>query len=498
MSMLRMLRAGALAFLVAVAPTSSFVPGQRQQGAQRRRASVVVNVAPPPHCNAEFVAECALPTRWGEFRLRSYRDGDEEPTVVVMGDVSGGDVLLRVHDQCFTSEVLGSQRCDCREQLEESFARLAAEGRGVIVYLQQEGRGIGLANKIAAYALQDKGLDTVEANRELGFEDEMRSYHSVPSILEDLGVTGVRLLTNNPFKLNSLAALGVRVERREPLLVHSSDRNRVYLRTKASRMAHIIPDHLLENYDPHAAASATMNGANHETNPPDRSQVFVNPETGKEHRWAMGRKSVEDAIAAIARGEVVVVTDDEGRENEGDLIMAAELATPEAMAFIVRYTGGVICVAMPEDRLEELELPQMVPDNQDPKNTAFTVTVDTNVDTTTGISAVDRAQTMRMLASPDSTPDQFCRPGHIFPLRARDGGVLVRDGHTEASVDLCRLAGLSPAGVLSEVVTHDSVDMARMPELLRFAEEHKLVLTTIEDMICYRLDSSDLGEAGTP
>ena len=179
----------------------------------------------------------------------------------------------------------------------------------------------------------------------------------------------------------------------------------------------------------------------------------------------------------------------QSREKEGDLIMAAELCTPETMAFVVRHTGGVICAALPAERLEALALPQMLSQNQDPKGTAFTVTVDaaSHWGVSTGISAADRAATMRALSAATSGPEDFVRPGHVFPLRAKAGGVLERDGHTEATVDLCRLAGLQPAGLLSELVTADSVGMARMPEIVDFCAEHQLVLTTIEDLICYRL-----------
>jgi len=196
---------------------------------------------------------------------------------------------------------------------------------------------------------------------------------------------------------------------------------------------------------------------------------------------------IEDAIAAIAAGGIVVVADDEDRENEGDLIMAADAATPEAIAFFVRYTSGVICAALPGDRCDELDLPLMVPPaaNADQFRTAFTVTVDLAVGTTTGISAADRAATLRALGSPVSTPAMFNRPGHIFPLRARPGGVIERPGHTEASVDLARLAGRSAAGVLSEV-TLDDGRMARLPELQVFARTHGLPLVSIADLIQYR------------
>lgn len=162
--------------------------------------------------------------------------------------------------------------------------------------------------------------------------------------------------------------------------------------------------------------------------------------------------SIEDIVAAIRAGEMVIMMDDEDRENEGDLIMAAEKATPESIGFFVRYTSGIICMPMLGDRLEELRLPQMVSENTDSRHTAYAVSVDCKVDTTTGISAHDRAATIRALGNPRSTADDFTRPGHIFPLRYTQGGVLCRTGHTEASVDLARLAGLAPAADRKSVV----------------------------------------------
>ena len=194
---------------------------------------------------------------------------------------------------------------------------------------------------------------------------------------------------------------------------------------------------------------------------------------------------VEDAIAAIARGDFVVVVDDADRENEGDLIIAAEKVTPEAIAFMVRHTSGVICMPLVGPRLDDLRIPLMVADNTESQRTAFTVSVDAKDGTTTGISAADRAATIRALIDPTSGPDDFNRPGHIFPLRYRDGGVLKRAGHTEASVDLARLAGLYPAGVLCEIVNDDGT-MSRLPDLEAFAAEHNLVLLSIADLVRYR------------
>ncbi len=210
---------------------------------------------------------------------------------------------------------------------------------------------------------------------------------------------------------------------------------------------------------------------------------------------------VETAIAAIARGEIVVVVDDEDRENEGDLIMAAEFATPEKIAFYVRHTSGVICVGLTGQRCDELDLPLMVERNTESNRTAFTDSVDLIQGTSTGISAADRALTIRALADAAVSRHDLARPGHIFPLRSRPGGVLKRAGHTEASVDLARLAGLEPAGVLCEIVNDDGT-MSRVPDLERFCVEHGLLLISIADLIRHRARTEQLvhriGEADLP
>jgi 3,4-dihydroxy 2-butanone 4-phosphate synthase/GTP cyclohydrolase II len=196
---------------------------------------------------------------------------------------------------------------------------------------------------------------------------------------------------------------------------------------------------------------------------------------------------IDDAIAAIGRGEIVVVADDEDRENEGDLVMAADAATAEAIAFFVRHTSGVICATLTGERCDDLDLTPMVvaSEHTESHGTAFTVSVDLAEGTTTGISASDRATTLQALADPAVGVGSFHRPGHIFPLRARPGGVLKRIGHTEAAVDLARLAGRTPAGVICELVL-DSGDMARGADLRRFADEHGLVLVSIADLVRYR------------
>ncbi|WP_028647726.1 bifunctional 3,4-dihydroxy-2-butanone-4-phosphate synthase/GTP cyclohydrolase II [Nocardiopsis sp. CNT312] len=203
---------------------------------------------------------------------------------------------------------------------------------------------------------------------------------------------------------------------------------------------------------------------------------------------------IDDAIADFAAGRAVVVVDDEDRENEGDIIFAAELATPQLLAFTVRYTSGVVCVPMEGPDLDRLDLPLMTARNEESLRTAYTVTVDAREGVTTGISAADRARTIRLLAAAESRPADFVRPGHVLPLRARPGGVLARRGHTEASVDLARLAGLRPAGVLAEVVNDDGT-MARLPRLRAFADEHGLKLVSVEQLAAHRLAR---GEALTP
>ena len=194
---------------------------------------------------------------------------------------------------------------------------------------------------------------------------------------------------------------------------------------------------------------------------------------------------IDSAIAAIARGEFVIVVDDEDRENEGDLIMAAQHVTPEAMGFMIRHTSGVICLPLEGERCDELQLPLMVSNNTEIQRTAFTVSVDARDGIATGISAADRSTTVATLIDPASKPDSLARPGHIFPLRYREGGVLKRAGHTEAAVDLARLAGRYPSGVLAEI-TNDDGTMARLIELEKFAEDHSLLMISIADLIRYR------------
>src|SRR5215218_745255 len=201
--------------------------------------------------------------------------------------------------------------------------------------------------------------------------------------------------------------------------------------------------------------------------------------------------ALDDVLSDIALGKLVIVTDDADRENEGDLVMAAEKATPEAVNFMAKHGRGLICVPISNERAEQLGLQRMVAQNREMYRTDFTVSVDAARGVTTGISAQDRAATIRTIAEPDSKPDDLVQPGHFFPLRAKEGGVLKRAGHTEAAVDLARMAGLQPAGVLCEIVNADGT-MARVPDLREFCAEHDLLMITIADLVRYRRQGEKL------
>ena len=217
----------------------------------------------------------------------------------------------------------------------------------------------------------------------------------------------------------------------------------------------------------------------------------MTPMTTRRSRRKSPFASIEDAIKAIRNGEMIIVVDDEDRENEGDLTIAAQRVTPEAINFMATYGRGLICVPLTEDRLMELDLPQMVAKNTAQFETAFTVTIEAKGVTSTGISAADRAATILTAIDPRTRPSDLARPGHVFPLKARNGGVLVRAGQTEAAVDLSRIAGLYPAGVICEIMNKDGT-MSRVPELTRFARKHKLLMITIADLIQYRMRTETL------
>src|SRR5215471_348912 len=210
---------------------------------------------------------------------------------------------------------------------------------------------------------------------------------------------------------------------------------------------------------------------------------------------------IDELLDELRQGHIVIVTDDANRENEGDLILAAEKATPERINFMIRHTSGVLCVPMEGQDLDRLQLPLMTIRNTESMRTAYTISVDAKEGVSTGISAADRSRTIRLLANPNTAAEDLVRPGHVFPLRYREGGVLKRAGHTEAAVDLARLAGLRPAGVLAEVVNEDG-SMARGPDLVRFAAEHGLLIVSIAQLVRYRHEREKLvhhmGEARIP
>jgi 3,4-dihydroxy 2-butanone 4-phosphate synthase / GTP cyclohydrolase II len=209
-----------------------------------------------------------------------------------------------------------------------------------------------------------------------------------------------------------------------------------------------------------------------------------------------GLSTIDAALEELRRGRPVLVVDDEHRENEGDVVLAAQHATAEWVAWTVRHTSGLLCAPMPDDVADRLDLPPMVRDNQDPRRTAYTVTVDARAGISTGISAADRATTLRALADPATTPQDLVRPGHVLPLRARPGGVLERAGHTEATVDLCRAAGLAPVGLIAEAVRDDGT-MMRLPDVLRLGARHGLVTVSIADLALWRIVHDDPGAASS-
>ena len=407
--------------------------------------------------------------------------------------------------------------------------KIQKEG-GLIIYLQQEGRGIGLANKVAAYQLQDHGMDTVDANLHLGFPEDMREYSVVPSILEDLGIKAIQLMTNNPRKVELLKQAGVDVRGTVPMVVPKTNvHNQKYMESKFHRMHHAnlaalvgneesdilsrnsnLPLYVTDEYITNGTdltanaiqvsllveeekAKALAQAVGVDDSMQDEEDELQGAMASQGDGYCFGRESVEQAIAAMARGEMVVVVDDMDRENEGDFIMAADKCTPRDMAQIVKYSSGVICVALEQDRMQQLQIDAMVKNNEDPKGTAFGVSVDATKDhgITTGISATDRSRTVQLLAASNTQASDLQRPGHIFPLQAVQGGVLVRQGHTEAAIDLSRLAGCAPAGVLCEIVSEDNpVEMMRLPEMRRFCRKHGYILTSIADLLQYRKDTN--------
>jgi 3,4-dihydroxy-2-butanone 4-phosphate synthase/GTP cyclohydrolase II len=435
------------------------------------------------------VASTRLPTEWGTFETlgfeRRFLHDRETALALVLGDLKEADApLVRIHSQCFTGEVLGSLRCDCGEQLELAMRAIAEEGSGVLIYEYQEGRGIGLMAKLQAYSLQDKGLDTVEANHALGLAADYRDFSLATAILNELGITRVRLLSNNPDKSRALSNTGIEVVTRIPCEAVANNHSLAYLRTKKEKMGHTLTLGSGGALDDPGRTRATKSHEQVRNN-------FVEEQAQQDHEMASEQfefASIDEAIRELREGRMIVVIDDEDRENEGDLTMAAEMITPETINFMARHGRGLICLAMTDERLQQLQLEPMAPENSALGGTAFTVSIDLiGRGVTTGISAYDRAETIRAAVDPNSCAEDFARPGHVFPLRARPGGVLERRGQTEAAVDLSSLAGLEPAGVICEIVNDDGT-MARVPDLISFCKKHGLLMITVADLARYRFD----------
>src|SRR5262245_42710628 len=416
----------------------------------------------PGRATVRRVASTRLPTRWGIFQTIAFeRDRPDDSSqvetaiVLMMGDSSTGAPLLRIHSQCVTGEMFGSLRCDCRDQLDIAMRAIGDDGSGVLIYEHKEGRGIGLLAKLQAYALQDYGLDTVDANEALGYLADHRDFALPCAILHELGIHSVRLLSNNPGKARALTEAGIEIAACLPCEAEPSEYSRAYLRTKQQRMG------------PPLALVPRVNA------PEDEAPTFA---------------TIEAAIRALKAGRMIVVIDDEDRENEGDLMIAAEMITPETVNFMATEARGLICLAMPQERIDELELAPMTPDNTALGGSAFTVSIDANIaGVTTGIAAAHRAATVRAAVDPRCGPGDFARPGHVFPLCARPGGVRERRGHTEAAVDLATLAGLQPAGVICEIVNDDGT-MARVADLERFCRKHGLLMITVAELARHRFE----------
>jgi 3,4-dihydroxy-2-butanone 4-phosphate synthase len=364
--------------------------------------------------------------------------------------------------------------------LELAMRAIAREKSGLLIYEQQEGRGIGLMAKLQAYSLQDTGLDTIEANHALGFSTDCRDFTLPVAILRDLAITRVRVLSNNPHKSRALIDAGIEVVEQVPCEVAPNPHSFAYLQAKKQKMGHA-----LGQSDRNDRIRKTRAGD------PDRRSIIRSTVTPEQCYF----ENIEVALRDLRAGRMIVVVDDEDREDEGDLVMAAELITPAAINFMVTHGRGLVCLAMTGERLDELRLAQMVVNNTSLGGTGFTVSIDAKGrGVTTGVSASDRAQTIRAAIDPQSDPDDFARPGHVFPLRGCAGGVLERRGHTEAAVDLARLAGLHPSGVICEILGDDGT-MARVPDLVPFCRLHELKMITIEELTQYRLAHDSDGSA---
>lgn len=495
-----------------------------------------------PEGTTQFVAECDLPTERGNFRLRAYsyrgakvvvRDGEHvlewtemEPVIIYKGNLRGSkNAVVRVHDQCYTSEVLGSKRCDCREQLELALDYINQHG-GALVYMPQEGRGIGLANKIAAYQLQDGGLDTVDANRALGFGDDERSYACVPFMLSDMGIKAIRLMTNNPMKIRQLTELGVKIIGAKSHVVASNEFNAKYLRTKAARMAHALPE-----LDTDAASGLQDSAAV----TPAAAVAAVDV------RWRFGKKSVEAAAKAMAAGSAVVMVDG-SRHNEGWLVASAAGISTGTLGLLNQLGDGV-SVAVAGETVAEVEVhwPQCSAAYLD-KHEALAgeasagrgVMLQGRVALLRRLAAISAAASAAKAAAivqqlppplaalleendsptPGDSPtlggmnsndsdaldtgadthswrweeaEEECMRQRLMPLRSKIGALMTaaRSSH-DAVVELAKLARAAPVGVMSPILDAERLDSMSFAQLLEMSKVRGLVVTSVEDIVCYR------------
>lgn len=387
-------------------------------------------------------SSCNLPTKHGNFKLDIHKFKNLEIPVLYKTNENLNNVpLVRVHDCCLTSEVFDSFRCDCDQQLKLSMKLINNNG-GLIIYMPNEGRGIGLSNKIKAYDIQDSlDLDTYEANNYLNLPEDSRQYYNIPTILDAYNYNSINLLTNSKIKYNRLLDLHIKINKIIPLIIPYNKYNFKYLESKKKKM-------------------------------------YIHNENNIDYC------SVKDAIIELQNKKPIILVDDEDRENEGDLIYPAEIITTEMMAFIIKHTSGLVCCAMSNQMVENLKLPLMINEynNSDPHKTAFTISVDYKRGTTTGISAHDRALTCKKLTE-EINLDNFNLPGHIFPLKANINGLKERQGHTEASIEICKLAGFKPCSVISEITSSDKLSMANKNELFNLAFEHNLKILKIKNLI---------------
>lgn len=393
---------------------------------------------------SNVISSCKLPTKHGLFNLDIHKIDKLEIPVLTSNIISNNIVNVRIHDACITSEVFNSLKCDCDSQLQMSMNYINHKS-GLIIYLPNEGRGIGLANKIKAYNIQDTlNLDTYDSNTHLNLPEDNRDYSCVKAILNHYKIESINLLTNSKVKLEKLKEYNIKINSTIPMITLSNPVNRDYINTKNKKNIH---KHQEYSYD----------------------SVYA---------------TVEEAIEELKNNKPIILVDNEDRENEGDLIFPAENITTEMMAFIIKYTSGLICCALSREIVDNLDLKLMISEdnNLDPHQTAFTISLDYKIGTTTGISAYDRALTCRKLTE-EKTLKNFNYPGHIYPLRANKDGLKARQGHTEASTYICKLAGFKSAAVISEITTNNKLKMANKNELEKLAINHNLKIAKISDLV---------------